>query len=68
MSFDLNVISLTKYVHRVEQRIDDIKDSMTFNYLLMNDAKTEVLPVGPGRHLIWPLGSMCKQGRKLSVV
>jgi len=40
-------IVLTSPMERREHCIDAIKHWMTYNYLRMNDAKTEVLPVVP---------------------
>ena len=53
---------LTTAMERLEHCIDTIKHWMTCNYLRMNDAKTEVIPVvhmsasylAAGRHALGP--------------
>ena len=45
--FYLNVTSLKAAVQRLEYCINDTKHWVTYNYLQMNDAKTDILPVLP---------------------
>ena len=47
LPFQLNAKSIAKTTAKIEECIADIKHWMTYNYLCMNDEKTEFFPVIP---------------------